>query len=113
MAGCKVGKRHFVCAANARIQLVHLAGVAVGRKPLGHGIGIKECTINALWSGPDNAMQANGICWHDLSWMAGFWPFGKNQYKSMPGAVKEQRERRPKEPTFSFFLPRMEKRRVR
>src|SRR3954447_25020017 len=42
----EIRKRHPECAANLRFKMVDLAGEAVGRQPLGHGIRIEEGAKN-------------------------------------------------------------------
>src|SRR5207249_11739388 len=53
--------RHPECAANLRLEMVNLAGEAVGRQPLGHGFRIEEGAKNLFRLGGEDAMQTNGI----------------------------------------------------
>src|SRR5689334_22438970 len=64
-AGAEVRERHPVAAADARVELVHLSGEAVGRKPFGHGVGVEEGAINLLGLRAKDAVKANGVVRHD------------------------------------------------
>src|SRR2546429_2552858 len=57
----EIRKRHPECAANLRLEMVNLAGEAVGRQPLGHGFRIEEGAKDLLRLGGEDAMQTNGI----------------------------------------------------
>jgi hypothetical protein len=46
----EIRERHSECAANFCFHLNDLASEPIWREPLGHGVGIKECTIDAIWS---------------------------------------------------------------
>ena len=37
--------------------MMNLAGKTVGRKPLGHGVGVQECAIDALGRGAEHAVE--------------------------------------------------------
>src|SRR5882672_11750044 len=57
----EIRERHPECAADFRLQMVDLAGEAVGRQPLGHGFRIEEGAKNLLRLGAEDTMQTNGI----------------------------------------------------
>ena len=52
----EVGERHAIAAADAGVDLVDFAGEAVRRKPLGHGVGIEKCAIDAIGRGAQHAV---------------------------------------------------------
>jgi hypothetical protein len=56
----EVGERHPVRAADLGVQLVHLAGEAVRRQPLDHGVGVEEGAIDALCRCAQDALEADG-----------------------------------------------------
>src|ERR1051326_4583916 len=65
--GAEVRERHPVAAADARVELVDLAGEAVRREPLGHGIGVEEGAVDLLGLGAKDAVKANGVGHDHLS----------------------------------------------
>src|SRR6185295_16250576 len=63
----EIRKRHPECAANLRLQMVDLAGEAVGGQPFGHGIRIEKGAKNLFRRGGEDTMQTNGIALgHDV-----------------------------------------------
>src|SRR5512144_1121020 len=64
--GGEVCKRHLVRPANSGIHFMNLARKAVRWKPLGHCIGIQECSINPFRSRAKHTVKSDGI-WHDAS----------------------------------------------
>ena len=65
MARREVREGHLERAADPGVHVMDLAGEAVRRKPLGHSVSVKEGAIDTFRSGPDYAMQSNGVCRHD------------------------------------------------
>ena len=63
-AGAEVRERHPECAADLRLQVMHLGGKSAGRNPLGQGVGLQECAVEFLGRGADNPMQADGMRGH-------------------------------------------------
>lgn len=57
----EVGERHLVCAADPGAELMDLAGKAVRRQPLGHGVSVKKRSIDPLGRGTENAMKTDGV----------------------------------------------------
>src|SRR6185312_624017 len=76
LASREVCKRHLVSAADFRIQMMHSAGEAIRRKPLGHGIRVEKRPINSLGRCPKNAVKTDSV-WHDrltfLYALCGLW----------------------------------------
>jgi hypothetical protein len=64
VAGGEVGEGHPVAAADARIEVLHLAGEAVRRQPLGHRVGIEEGAVDALGRRAQDAVQGDGSAGH-------------------------------------------------
>src|SRR5207249_2173833 len=63
----EIRERHPECAANLRVEMVNLAGEAIGRQPLGHGVRVEEGAKNLLRPGGEDTMQTNGIALgHDV-----------------------------------------------
>ncbi len=54
----EVGERHPVSPAHPRIDLVNLAGEAVGRQPLRHGIRIEESSVDAVHRRGEHAVKS-------------------------------------------------------
>jgi hypothetical protein len=63
-AGAEVGERHFEGAADSCLQVVHLAGESVRRKPFGLGIRIKESPVDLLGRRADDTMKSDGVRGH-------------------------------------------------
>src|SRR5215813_11154239 len=63
LARGEVGERHSVAAANAGVDLVHLSVEAMRGKPFGHGVGIKEGSIEPFRRRTNYSMKANCV-WH-------------------------------------------------
>ena len=57
LAGGEVGERHLVRAADSGVHMVNLAGEAVRRQPLGHGVGIEERPVDPLRRRPQHAVE--------------------------------------------------------
>jgi hypothetical protein len=57
----EVAERHFERAADCRLHVMHGAGKAVGRKPLGERVRLDECAIDLLRASCQDAVQAYGI----------------------------------------------------
>ncbi len=53
-AGAEVGERHFEGAADFRLQMVHLGGESVRRKPFGHGVRIEKRAVDSLRRSTDD-----------------------------------------------------------
>src|SRR6185436_11176283 len=85
----KVGERHLVAAAHLGIHLVDLAGKAVRRQPLVHGIRVDEGLVDARGRTSEDTVEADGAGhggsfrwlkagWHSLVERAGgistLWP---------------------------------------
>src|SRR2546423_720160 len=64
-AGGEVGERHFVGAADFRVQVVHLARESVWRKPFGFRVRIEECPVDLFGRSTDDTMKADGVRGHD------------------------------------------------
>lgn len=60
-----------VAAADLGVQLLDLAGEAVGRKPPGEGLPVEEGTVDLFGSGAQHAVQADGSGGHGLSFGRG------------------------------------------
>ncbi len=58
----EVGERHFEGAADFRLQMVHLAGESVRRKPFDLGIRIEKRPVDLLGRGADDTMKPDGVC---------------------------------------------------
>jgi hypothetical protein len=63
----EIGERHFVGAPHFRLQMVDLAGEAVGRQPFGHRIGIEKRPIHSFRRRADDAVEPHGIGRHEDS----------------------------------------------
>src|SRR5438093_5728112 len=61
--------------------MMNFAGEPVRWKPLDHGIGIKECSIDFFRCRAQHAMKANGICGHDCSFQFGSC---ESHYRGLP-----------------------------
>src|SRR5207247_7422078 len=68
----EVRKRHFVTAANFRVQLMNFAGESVWRKPFGHRVGIQKRAVNFLRRGAEHSVESDGVCGHDF-WLVWVW----------------------------------------
>jgi hypothetical protein len=60
----EVREGHRVETADFRIELMNLAGKAVRREPLGHGVWIEECPIDFFGRGTEHSVEANGAGGH-------------------------------------------------
>ena len=60
-ARCKVAEGHFEGAPDLRFQMMHRAGKAVGRQPLGERVRFQKRAIDFFRLGCQNAMQFNGV----------------------------------------------------
>jgi len=69
-----VGERHPVRAADARVEVVDLAGEAVRRQPLGHRVGVEERPVDAVGRGAQDAVKADGSGHRRCSFVAGGFP---------------------------------------
>ena len=63
-SGGEVGERHLEAAAHLRIHVVNLARKSVWRKPLAHGVCIKESPIDSFWCSAQDAVKSDGVCCH-------------------------------------------------
>jgi hypothetical protein len=88
----EVRKRHPECAANLRLEMVDLAGEAVGRQPLGHGFGIEEGAKNLFRLGGEDTMQTNGIA---LGHDAIFSMTERSISRDLPGLAQSLPQGRP------------------
>src|SRR5438874_9406774 len=68
LAGCEIGERHPVVAADLRFHLVNLAGKSIRWQPLRHRVRIKERAVNLLRLCPEHSMNADGIRCHGSHW---------------------------------------------
>src|SRR5262249_8387053 len=60
LARREVPERHSECAADLRLQMVHRAGEAVGRKPFRERVRLDERAIDFLGAGRQDPVQAYG-----------------------------------------------------
>ena len=65
VTGREVRERHPEGAANPCIQMMNLAGEAIGRQPFGQGIGIQKRAVDALGLGAENTVKPDGTGGHD------------------------------------------------
>src|ERR1700719_84647 len=70
LARGEVAEGHPIAAADLRIELMHRAGEAVGRKPFGQCIRLEERAIDLIWPSGQHAVQMNRIG-HDVLLL---WP---------------------------------------
>ena len=61
--------------------MMNFAGEPVRWKPLDHGIGIEECSIDFFRRRAQHAMKTNGICGHDCSFRFGSC---ESHYRGLP-----------------------------
>src|SRR5213594_1606846 len=61
--------------------MMNFAGEPVRWKPLDHGIGIEECSIDFFRRRAQHAMKTNGICGHDCSFQFGSC---ESHYRGLP-----------------------------
>src|SRR6185437_365853 len=65
IAAGEVAERHPVAAADPGVELVHLAGEAVRRQPLGDRVGVEEGAVDPLGRGAQHAVETEGVAGHD------------------------------------------------
>ena len=66
VAAAEVVERHAEAAADARVHLLHLAGEAVRRQPLDHGVGFEKGAIHLLRRAAQHAVQTDGAVGHGV-----------------------------------------------
>src|SRR5882672_1409292 len=57
----EIAKGHPEGAAYFRVHVMHGAGVAIRRKPLGHGVRLEEGAIDLLWLRGQDSMETHGV----------------------------------------------------
>src|SRR5262249_44127562 len=62
VTGREIGERHFVRASDLGVEMMHLAGESIRRQPFDHGLCIKECAVNSLRRGAQDAVESNRVC---------------------------------------------------
>src|SRR6185437_8428488 len=85
----EIAKRHAMGAADPGLELMHGAGEAIRRQPLGHGVGLDEGAVDFLRLRGQDSMESHGIR-HDRissysvgSGLAGpaSWPNGRPSFR--------------------------------
>ena len=72
----EICERHSIRTAYLRIQMVHLPGEAVGRKPFGFRVRINKSSINLVGRSAENPMKSDRISCHGLAPCDWQWPDG-------------------------------------
>ncbi|MNP36087.1 hypothetical protein D3C76_1294500 [compost metagenome] len=65
VAGGEIRERHAKAAADAGLQLRHLAGEAMGRQPFGQGVRLDKGSVYPHRRGLEYAVQCHGSSGHE------------------------------------------------